>query len=58
MWKVIEMNDDCYYQLSCDKCRHKCKNYIDYIKEKESNNLMQGEDRQPLVRRRGALGRK
>jgi len=52
------MNDDCKYQVGCSRCRHKCKDYLDYLKEKEAKYLMQGEDRQPLVRRRGALGRK
>ena len=52
------MNDDCYYQVSCSRCKHKCKDYLDYIEDKQAERLMQGEDRQPLVRHKGALRRK
>lgn len=49
---------DCIYEMSCLRCRTKCKEYINYISEKEIEGLMQGEDRQPMVRKNGALRRK
>jgi tryptophanyl-tRNA synthetase len=50
--------DDCRFEVSCGKCKHKCVDYIRYIAEKDSVRNLQGDDRQPLVRRHGALGRK
>ena len=52
------MNYDCKCQVSCSRCRHKCKDYLDYIEDKQAEKLMQGEDRQPLVRHKGAFRRK
>ena len=49
---------DCAYEISCKKCRHKCKEYIEYMHSIELKNMLQGEDRQPLKREHGALRRK
>jgi hypothetical protein len=52
------MNNNCQYETSCKKCKHKCKEYKDYIKNIDSENLLQGNDRQPLKRKHGALKRR
>lgn len=48
----------CDKSVSCSKCKHKCREYMEYMDEKTFRNLMQGEDRQPMRRKRGALTRK
>jgi|GEM_PF-5337656 len=48
----------CDKTSSCSKCKNKCRDYIEYRKEKETISLMQGNDRQPLKREHGALKRR
>ena len=51
------MYDNCQCGTSCGRCKHKCKEYRDYMEEKETESLMQGNDRQPLKREHGRLKR-
>lgn len=48
----------CDKTSSCSKCKNKCPEYKEYIKEKQTMELMQGNDRQPMKREHGALKRK
>jgi hypothetical protein len=48
----------CDKTASCGKCKNKCSDYIEYVKEIEMRNLMQGNDRQPMKRDHGALKRR
>ena len=52
------MNYNCQYETSCERCKHKCKDYIVYREDIESERLLQGNDRQPMKREHGALTRK
>ena len=53
----MKSNSNCENETSCAKCRHKCKDYRDYIEDKETESLMQGNDRQPMKREHGGLKR-
>lgn len=43
---------------SCAKCKKKCKDYLEEYETKEMEELMQGNDRIPMKKHRGAYRRK
>lgn len=52
------MYEICEENVSCKSCKHKCPEYLEEYEYKEIEELMQGNDRQPMKRIKGALRRK